>query len=441
MAFAILRAEKLKTIGNIGGSLAHNYRSIETPNADPFKTPDNFHSLPNAQAVKNAIVERLPEKRRSDAVLCIEYMITASPEWDGWNDERQKEYFKQAQEWLEQQHGKQNVVSISIHRDETTPHLIAYVVPLDQETGRLNAKKFLGGRAKLSALQSDFSKKVKNLGLERGVEGSKAQHTRVKDYYAKVNEPIPQLKPIDRPKAGLFETTAQYGNKVVDSVLEQIKPQWESMAQLAKEVKTARKELSDARKTLLELQNRAKPYLDAIVCLGAKERLILNGQVQEISDQLVSKRLEAEEQQRAKIEQARIERENEEKAKEAKKHQDIQNMTPEQRKLVRNENDQIISKFYRNIDDLAVELYNRATPPNQRVKQLFDHYKLSDMEEVKPFKDVAKNQILKNPELRERLIKAREMIDTIDQINSVEKLKQPEISQENIKKPTQDKGR
>mgnify|MGYP003600607478 FL=1 len=35
MAFAILRAEKLKTMGNIGGSLAHNYRSIETPNADP----------------------------------------------------------------------------------------------------------------------------------------------------------------------------------------------------------------------------------------------------------------------------------------------------------------------------------------------------------------------------------------------------------------------
>ena len=37
MVFAILRAEKLKTMGNIGGSLAHNYRSIETPNADPSK--------------------------------------------------------------------------------------------------------------------------------------------------------------------------------------------------------------------------------------------------------------------------------------------------------------------------------------------------------------------------------------------------------------------
>ena len=39
-------------MGNIGGSLAHNYRSIETPNADPSKTPGNFHSLPNAEDVK-----------------------------------------------------------------------------------------------------------------------------------------------------------------------------------------------------------------------------------------------------------------------------------------------------------------------------------------------------------------------------------------------------
>ena len=46
MAFMILRAEKLKTMGNVGGSLAHNYRTIETPNADPSRTPDNSHSLP-----------------------------------------------------------------------------------------------------------------------------------------------------------------------------------------------------------------------------------------------------------------------------------------------------------------------------------------------------------------------------------------------------------
>jgi hypothetical protein len=310
MAFAILRAEKLKTMGNIGGSLAHNYRTIDTPNADSSQTPNNFHSLKNPEAVKTAISERLPEKRRSDAVLCVEYMITASPEWQGWSDDRQNEYFKQAVDWLEQRHGKHNVVATSIHRDETTPHLIAYVVPLDQDTGRLNAKKFLGGKAKLAEMQSSFSDHVKNLGLERGVEGSKAKHTRIKEYYAKVNEPTPQIKQIERPKAGLFETTAQYGNKVVNSVLEQIKQQWESMAELTKEVRIARKSLLEARKTLSDLQQKVKPYLDAIRPLTASERIELKGVMLNTSKNLQEKRLGEEKQQKEQREQGQAERWN-----------------------------------------------------------------------------------------------------------------------------------
>jgi hypothetical protein len=65
------------------------------------------------------------------------------------------------------------VVAVSIHRDETTPHLIAYVVPLDEATGKLNAKKWLGGRAKMSQMQSDFANQVKSLGLERGLKDPK----------------------------------------------------------------------------------------------------------------------------------------------------------------------------------------------------------------------------------------------------------------------------
>ena len=304
MAFAILRAEKLKTMGNIGGSLAHNYRSIETPNADPSKTPGNFHSLPNAEDVKNAISERLPDKRRSDAVLCVEYMITASPEWQGWNDDRQNEYFKQAVEWLEQRHGKHNVVATSIHRDETTPHLVAYVVPLDQETGKLNAKKFLGGKAKLAEMQSSFSNHVKNLGLKRGIEGSKAKHTRIKDYYAKVNEPTPQIRQVEKPKAGIFETTSHYGDKVVNSVLEQIKPQWESMAELTKEVRTARKEALEARKTLLELQDRVRPYLDAIRPLSFSERVKLQEVMKATSQELQENTKQTEKQRKEQRQEA-----------------------------------------------------------------------------------------------------------------------------------------
>ena len=86
--FAILRTEKLKTFGNIGGSLAHNFRDIETPNADADRTIKNSHSLKSSAEVIDAIQLRLPEKRRSDAVLCIEHLITASSTWDGWGTEK-----------------------------------------------------------------------------------------------------------------------------------------------------------------------------------------------------------------------------------------------------------------------------------------------------------------------------------------------------------------
>ena len=149
MAYAILRTQKLKTMGNIGGSLAHNYRTRETPNAVPERLHLNKHDMASADEVKAAIVARLPEKRRSDSVLCIEYFIGASPDYFTGNDPKGERYFATAVEWLKQRHGAENVVATSVHHDETSPHLVAYVVPLDQD-GKLNAKSFLGGRAKLA---------------------------------------------------------------------------------------------------------------------------------------------------------------------------------------------------------------------------------------------------------------------------------------------------
>jgi hypothetical protein len=81
MAFAILRVEKLKTHQNIAGSLAHNYRTRETPNADDERAHLNQHDLPSVEHVKAAIKTRIPEKHRKDAVLCLEYFIGASPEY------------------------------------------------------------------------------------------------------------------------------------------------------------------------------------------------------------------------------------------------------------------------------------------------------------------------------------------------------------------------
>jgi hypothetical protein len=174
--FCIIRTAKLKAFGNIGASLAHSYRTRPTANADAGRAGDNKHSHGNPEQVLQAIRERLPAKRRKDAVLAIEYFIGASPAFGSRSPSDQAGYFRDALQWLKDRHGAGNVIGWSVHRDETTPHLVAYVVPLD-DSGRLNAKRWTGGRAALSELQTAFSRDVgAHHGLARGIEGSTAKH-------------------------------------------------------------------------------------------------------------------------------------------------------------------------------------------------------------------------------------------------------------------------
>lgn len=272
MSFAIYRTAKLKSMGEIGGSLSHTYRTRNTPNADESRIHLNEHSLETYNSCFAAIKNSIPEKRRKNAVLCIEHLITTSPDWNGWGTEKEKEFFDQSLEFVKQKYGSENVIAHSIHRDETTPHLIVYVTPID-EKGGLNAKKWLGGRAKLSQTQTDFANEVKSLGLERGLENSKARHKTLKKYYAVVNEPTPKLeekkyeiKPINYdfiPKMGLFDTTSGF-NKKLEASYEDIHFKYENQVlrlkekhheELKEKVNSYEKKLLDSRLKIEKLSN------------------------------------------------------------------------------------------------------------------------------------------------------------------------------------------
>jgi len=187
--YTIIRMQKLNSFVSIGRSLKHAFREQETPNADPSKIQSNTHFFANdvATASQN-FKKRMPEKIRKNAVLAVEFLITASPEvMQEKTKDAQDAYFADALKYLQDKHGAENVVYAGIHRDETTPHMYAYVVPLD-ERGKLNCRQFYGDKNALSDLQTDFTEKVGvPHGLERGIKGSKAKHTSIKQYYARVN--------------------------------------------------------------------------------------------------------------------------------------------------------------------------------------------------------------------------------------------------------------
>lgn len=204
MAYAIMRFEKHKAsnIGALTGSLSHTFRSRYTPNAAPERAADNRVWLgpEDPQEVADAIRARWPEKYRRDAVGVVEFFIGASPEWfqehGGTGD--QEAYFQRAIEWLQAHYGPENVVSVVQHNDETTPHLAAYVVPIKPDTGALSAKWFADGRRGCSELQTSFHQAAgEPVGLERGVKGSKAEHTSIRRWYeeqAQLDERQAQLE-------------------------------------------------------------------------------------------------------------------------------------------------------------------------------------------------------------------------------------------------------
>ena len=188
MGYAILRTQKLKSMQSVRRSLKHSFREQDTPNADPTRTQENTHI--GATSAKDAIEKinaRLPEKIRKNGVLAIEYLVTASPEnMHAKSRKEQNAYFTDAKKWLEEKHGAENVVYAGIHRDETTPHMYAYVVPIDSQ-GKLNCRAFLGGAKALSEMQTDFADRVgKKHKLERGIEGSRAKHTKVREFYGAI---------------------------------------------------------------------------------------------------------------------------------------------------------------------------------------------------------------------------------------------------------------
>jgi FtsZ-binding cell division protein ZapB len=223
--YAIYRTEKLSHYGNIAGSLHHTFRSIHTPNADMNKTKFNrvLCGSHNTNDVLSDIKNRISEitaKPRKNAVLAIEQLQTYSPDSKLSVDE----WAKKNLEWNIKTFGKENVISSVLHLDESTPHIVSYIVP--ERDGKLNCREILGGRGKLSKLQTDYANEMKEFGLSRGEYGSKSSHRNIKKYYSSLNrnnknykKGVDKLKQkIDNfPTIKWHETSNQYMNRVNDS--------------------------------------------------------------------------------------------------------------------------------------------------------------------------------------------------------------------------------
>lgn len=202
----VLRVAKLKSWGSIGGAGAHNTRQRKTPNADPGLTPSNHYYIGSAtDHLPTLVREKIGEQTiRKNAVLAFEVVMSASPHYfrptapnqgGQWDNDRLNDWAIASMDWLYGKWGNR-IISAVLHLDEQTPHIQAVVVPLDDK-GKLNCRALLGGsRQTLRDLQTAYAQGVQHLGIQRGIEGSKAQHQDIQSYYRHANsafEPLPEV--------------------------------------------------------------------------------------------------------------------------------------------------------------------------------------------------------------------------------------------------------
>jgi hypothetical protein len=265
-----MRAKKLANMGSVAASMQHCYRERETHNADQERTPDNQHLVAKStDEAMGKLRALLPEKRRKDAVLAVEYVMTASPEWFAQaTPEQEKSFFQRSLQWLADKYGADRIVTASIHRDEATPHLSAFVVPLTQDK-RLSAKEFIGSRDKMRADQTTYAACVADLGLERGIEGSKATHQTIQQHYAAVDRGVKPLVAIT-PKAveprvlrkGLFSSDVETPEAVAERLTKAIDERYAGTIATASTALQERRRAKEMQDTANSLRKRLEALLE-----------------------------------------------------------------------------------------------------------------------------------------------------------------------------------
>lgn len=269
--FAIMRIQKLKTFAQITGAGKHVQRLQNTPNANPELMQNNRQLLGSGDLkadVESYIEANVEGKIRKNAVLCIEQLLTASPEYfqNDPDNKKLRQWVDAQMQYIRDQWGD-NCVSAVLHLDESTPHIHAHIVPVVNK--KLNQKALIGGsKFRLVEMQNDYAKTMEPLGLKRGIPKTKANHEDIKRFYGQIQPmPSPQItvknsfKTILNPSAAFAAATAQLQAELEDKTA-QLNALQASMCNTKKRalavdgyVKKAKKEVVQAEQELTKTRD------------------------------------------------------------------------------------------------------------------------------------------------------------------------------------------
>lgn len=314
-SYAIMRVQKIKSATDMMQRYFHNERIYNVYNADITKQHLNeelvslhgqsYDDVYQETIRRHEMEGSITKKVRKDAVKGMEIMLSYSDRGDATIDV--DAWKQECLQWLQEtfnppentytytdkdgniKEGKtDNVRAVHLHMDEHSPHIHAFVVPID-DRGRLNAHYYSGNRSRLIQLQNSYSKRMEKFGLARGVPGSVASYKETARYYAELQAPLC----VELPEVLPGETATEYKTRA-DLVYQNAMVHYrDDIAQLKQEVLEAgrsgaekERKYKQAERLIVSalevpsLEERVlRPVLD-----GAKENEAFNKAVEEHPD-------------------------------------------------------------------------------------------------------------------------------------------------------------
>ena len=305
MGYAVLHLDKAK--GADSGMSAHIERTIHPKNADPTRTHLNRELIQFPEGVTSrtqAIQHRLDTaglKRKigKNQVQAIRILLTGTHE-DMVQIEKEgrlDEWCQDNIDWLQKTYGIDNVVSVVLHMDESTPHLHATVIPIveterkrkkkEEEVKRTYRKKApaprlsaddVMSRAKLKNYQNTYAAAMQKYGLQRGIDGSEAQHISTHEYYRSL---MLQGKSLQED---------------VDELLKQREQEEKALAKVKAEKKTEELKNTAAKTATVALKGINSLLGSNKISKLEKENERLQGEISKRDDQIKKLQSDAEQQ-------------------------------------------------------------------------------------------------------------------------------------------------
>ena len=201
--YAVLDIEKIHTTNTLHNQERHNDRAYRMNHVDENLSHLNKSIISTGgisytdrwkEIVKNAEIKYGNSiKPRKNSVLAYDIVTAFSEGAEKELGIDLDEWCRANKEWFEKTFGKENILAMTFHMDETDdtphgrrgPHIHTQVVPID-DRGKLCARSFTGGKAAMQKLHTSYANAMAEFGLSRGERNSKLAHTQRKRWYNQV---------------------------------------------------------------------------------------------------------------------------------------------------------------------------------------------------------------------------------------------------------------